>query len=250
MDEPALPPPSGAPLPGAGPLAHQELVAEHLPLVRVIAARLYRLRWNAAVDFDDYCQMGALGLVEAAQRFDPSNGVQFGSFASWRISGAILNGLARSTEQLQQAAERRRRVKSRVESLVGPEGGPAPASAPVSADDSVEGALARISRLAIGLAVGFMLEDTGMYQAGEGSHGLDGYASIALRQWRGRLRAAVQTLPPQERDVLERHYFHHHPFSEIADALGLSRGRVSQIHQAGLERLRELLARDNGGFEA
>jgi RNA polymerase sigma factor for flagellar operon FliA len=224
--------------------AKHALVAEHLPLVRMIASRLYRLRWNAAVDFDDYCQMGALGLVEAAQRFDPSHGVQFGSFASWRISGAILNGLTRSTEQLQQAAERRRRVKSRVDELAGPEDGAAPD------DGSVEAALARISRLAVGLAVGFMLEDTGMYQGDEASHRLDGYASIALRQWRGRLRAAVLSLPPQERDVLERHYFHQHPFHEIAEALGLTRGRISQIHTAALERLREVLAQDNAGFEA
>jgi RNA polymerase sigma factor for flagellar operon FliA len=222
--------------------ADHKLVTEHLPLVRAIAARLYRLRWNAAVDFDDYCQMGALGLVEAAQRFDPSKGVQFGSFASWRISGAILNGLARSTEQLQQAAERRRRVKSRVDALAGLDEGPA--------DASVQASLARISQLAIGLAVGFMLEETGMYQGVEASHGLDGYASIALRQWRGRLRAAVLTLPPREREVLERHYFHQHPFNEIADALGLTRGRISQIHKAALERLREVLAQDNAGFEA
>lgn len=219
-----------------------ELVVAHLPLVRAIASRLYRLRWNATVDFDDYFQMGSLGLVEAAHRFDPARGVQFGSFASWRIGGAILNGLARSTEQLQQAAHRRQRVGSRVESLIGHEA--------VSADASVEDSLGRISKLAIGLAVGFMLEGTGMYQDEEPAYHLDGYASIALRQWRDRLRDAVKSLPAQDREVLERHYFQQHSFSDIADELGLTRGRISQIHKGALERLRERLSQDNVAFEA
>lgn len=231
---------------GAHPTAAaDELIIKHLPLVRAIAARLYRARWNASVEFNEYYQMGTLGLVEAAQRFDADRGVQFGSFATWRISGAILNGLTKSTEQHQQAASRRRQIESRVDSLAEDREDPV--------DDSMEAALARIADMAIGLAVGFMLDGTGMYgdeAVAETSHRLDGYASIAHREARHRVRTAVEALPAQERTVIERHYLQHHAFTNIADDMDLTRGRVSQIHKAGLHRLRGLLKRDNVGFEA
>ncbi|HEV7913041.1 MAG TPA: sigma-70 family RNA polymerase sigma factor [Albitalea sp.] len=225
-----------------GPVDGDGLVVAHLPLVRIIAARLYRMRWNQSVEFDEYCQMGAVGLVEAARRFDPSRGAEFGTFASWRIGGAILNGLARSTELHQQIASRKRLVDSRTASL-------AEDGATVQ-DASLEAALARLAKVAVGLAVGFMLEGTGMFDDGQAVTRFDGYASIAVRQLRTRLRTAVAFLPWQERRVLEGHYFQQQAFVEIADDLGLTRGRISQIHKSALERLRAVLARDDSSFEA
>lgn len=238
---PSTLPAAGSAAAAAEPDGADGLVVRHLPLVRVIAARLYRLRWNQSVEFDDYCQMGAVGLVEAAQRFDPTRGAEFGTFASWRISGAILNGLARSTELHQQIASRKRMVDSRSASIAG--------ESEAAHDTSVEAALARLAKVAVGLAVGFMLEGSGMFDSGEAVTRFDGYASVAVRQLRTRLHAAVASLPWQERRVLEGHYFQQQSFVEIADDLGLTRGRISQIHKSALERLRAVLAQDNS-FEA
>jgi RNA polymerase sigma factor for flagellar operon FliA len=220
----------------------ERLVLAHMHLVRIIASKLYRLRWSTSVGFDEYCQMGALGLVEAARRFDSTRGAAFNTFASWRITGAILNGLVRSTEQHQQAASRKRIVDARVASVSEDDDAPH--------DPSVQAALSRLADVAVGLAVGFMLEGSGMFDDGQATTPMDGYASLALRQMRGRLRAAVAGLPQAERRVLEGHYFQQQPFAEIAEALGVTRGRVSQIHKRGLGLLRAELARDNPVFEA
>lgn len=241
MDEPLLP---IAPTAPAVPVAaRDQLVLQHLPLVRIIAARLYRLRWNQTVEFADYCQMGSIGLIEAAQRFDPQRGAEFGTFASWRISGAILNGLVRTTEQHQQIASRKRLVDARVSDLAAQE-------AVAGHEGSVEASLARLANVAVGLAVGFMLEGTGMFDSGASVDRFDGYASLAVRQLRARVHAAVASLPPQERRVLESHYFQQQQFSEIAEDLGLTRGRISQVHKSALQRLRVLLAEELTGFEA
>jgi RNA polymerase sigma factor for flagellar operon FliA len=186
--------------------------------------------------------MGAVGLLEAARRFDPSRGAQFGSFASWRISGAILNGLVRSTEQHQQIASRKRLVDSRLDAIL---------DAAESPDSlSVEQTLVRLSQVAVGLAVGFMLEGTGMFDDGQSFSEFDGYSSVAMRQLRARLHSAVMSLPKQERKVLERHYFQQQAFSDIAQDMGLTRGRISQIHKAGLEQLRAVIGAHLAGFEA
>lgn len=239
MEKPLPPAELSAPV---DPARQHELVLQHLPLVRSIAGKLYRLRWNQSVEFAEYCQMGTVGLIEAAQRYDPQRGAEFGTFASWRISGAILNGLVHSTEQHAQAAARRRLLDARVSDLSG-----------ISAQEdehSVEASLARLAQVAVGLAVGFMLEGTGMYEDGASADRLDGYASIAMRQLRARVHVAVASLPAQERRVLESHYFQQQPFAEIAEDLGLTRGRISQVHKSALQRLRVLLAGEPTGFEA
>lgn len=238
----ALPPAPDTPQAAA---VETSALTEHLPLVRMIAARLYKLRWNETVPFEDYYQMGATGLVEASTRFDPSRGVPFRAFASWRISGSILNGLEQATERHQQLAARKHLIKERAHSLSVGEEPAAPA------DDSLEATLSRLAAMAIGLAVGFMLEGTGMYSAGDESTSRDGYAALASRQLGLRLRQTVRQLPVQERQVMEEHYFHSRPFSEIAIDMGLTRGRISQIHKRATERLRELLAEAHGkSFEA
>jgi len=69
-----------------------------------------------------------------------------------------------------------------------------------------------------------------------------------MRELRQRLVRAVDTLPPQERTVIRSHYLQEISFEEIAAKLGVTRGRVSQIHRQALLRLRDALA-DGGGLD-
>lgn len=223
------------PEPELGPT---ELIERHLPLVRMLAAKLYRLRWDNSVRFDELCQMGTVGLAEAAHRYDPARGAQFASYATWRITGAILNGLERSTERNQQASARRRLLQDRATSWVGESKG-----------DSLEAALARLSDAAIGLAVGFMLEGTGMYSDGSEVTARDGYRQLAAIQLTHRVRAAASSLPAAERTVVEGHYFHQRTFVDLAAQLGLTKGRISQIHRAAIEQLRGALREQMIGFD-
>ena len=102
-------------------------------------------------------------------------------------------------------------------------------------------AVERLADLAVGLALGFALEDSGMYQAEEGILPDNAYARTEMQQLRSRLAEFVQELPAAERRVISRHYFQQIPFEEIAKGVGVTKGRISQLHTAGLRRLRELL---------
>lgn len=71
----------------------EELVAAHLWIARV-HAQLYRKRHgHRAPPLDDLIQYGALGLLEAARRFDPARGAKFSTFATWRVPHAIEDGV-------------------------------------------------------------------------------------------------------------------------------------------------------------
>ncbi|MBW8743393.1 MAG: hypothetical protein JF628_03435 [Sphingomonas sp.] len=63
---------------------------------------------------------------------------------------------------------------------------------------------------------------------------------------RGQLTELSEQLPEAERRVIFRHYFQQQPFDDIAAGMGLTKGRISQLHHAALRRLRERLRQLHG----
>jgi RNA polymerase sigma factor for flagellar operon FliA len=208
--------------------ARAVLIERYLPLARQIAARLYRNRPDNDVPFEDYYQHGSVGLLEAVNRFDETQGVAFSTFATHRIRGAILNGLETATERRRQTAFLRRNRRQRVESV------------DQSASDGDELPFREIVDLTVMLAIGFLIEDSGVGSVSEAKNApLEAQALDEVKQ---TVRGAVEALPPRERIVLSYHYFHYVGFTELAEQLEISKGRVSQIHKRALERIREHLS--------
>lgn len=210
------------------PAERASLVDAFTPLVRRLAARVYGRRFGAELDYADLVQIGMVGLLEAIDRYTPARGVRFEVFATHRIEGALLNGLPAYSELQRQLAVRRELVRERSQSLqaTGPQ------------DRS---ALERLAELAIGLALGFALEDSGMTQAQEPAEPDTAYARTELLQLRRQLAELTERLPEAERRVVFRHYFQQQPFDQIASGMQLTKGRVSQIHHAALRRLHQRL---------
>ena len=76
--------------------ARDELILNHLWLVRHLVGKL-AARLPPGVDVDNLESAGLLGLVEAAQRFDVSRGVDFNAFAALRIRGAMIDEARRNS---------------------------------------------------------------------------------------------------------------------------------------------------------
>lgn len=218
---------------GSASEAREALFLNYMPYARAIAARLFAGRHRNDVEFDDFLQLANIGLIEAINRFDPTHGTRFTTFCTPRLRGAVLNGIEKLTEAQEQLSFDRRRRAERVESLKD------------MRDDKRQ--LQSLGALATGLAIGFMLEGTGMFLASDvPTFGYaEGYESASWQQLGLTLRAAVSDLPTNERKVISLHYFDALPFEQIATLLDLSKGRISQLHRAGLERLRAALHPDN-----
>ena len=87
------------------------LVLEHLTLVKIIAASVHA-SLPVHVDVDDLIQAGTLGLMDAANKFDPTKRVAFPAYANYRIKGAILDNL----RDLDEVSRDIRRFHKQVES--------------------------------------------------------------------------------------------------------------------------------------
>lgn len=206
----------------------EQLVCAYMGFARMMAAKVYARRTFSEMEFDDYLQYATVGLIEAVDRFDPNRGVLFESFAASRITGAMLTGVESSSEVQRQIAARKRLIGERVASLAEPANLPTGALAVV----------AQLAEMAIGLAIGLALEESGMYRQEEGEYADNTYGGVELKQLQDRVKAAVAELAPNERRVVEGHYLQRLPFEAVASSMGLTRGRISQIHKEALQNLR------------
>jgi RNA polymerase sigma factor FliA len=203
--------------------AREALLAIHLPYARVVAAMIFAQRSREDLDFDDYLQLARIGMLEAFNRYDPDKGAQFRTFAARRMRGAVLDGLAHMTERQEQLAHRRRLLSERMASVASP------------AAHQKEDIFQYLAEVGMGLAIGFMLENTGLFSAGDEAATTSpdpSYRAVELQHTRQQLS-----------NVIQLHYLQGHAFEDIAGELDLTKGRISQIHKKALSSLRELLAR-------
>jgi len=223
---------------GRSAAARQTLFDRHQAFARQIAIKHFLDRKSGDIELADLCQLAFAGLLEALDRFDPARGVPFRGFARRRISGSILDGLIHLSEVREQISFRKRVRSERLKSLTVDEPDRlAPAEA-----------MTALVEMAMGLAIGFMIEDGGLYAAGEAvDMRASPYESLAWKQVVATLRGQVAKLPAQEQKVISYHYLHGLSFESISKIMELSRGRVSQIHRSSLKNLAEGLYR-NGGF--
>ena len=217
--------------------AKQALVLHYQPLARIHAATLFRKRQINELKFEDFFHYALLGLMEALERFDPSKGIQFASFASYRIRGAVLNGIEKLTEKQQQLFARKRVLASRAAAL----------NDTSSRSTEAENLFSEFADIAIGLALGCMLDGSGLYRTSqEEFQPENAYTRYELRQLSDQLKLLVDSLVEKERLIIKLHYFHGIKFEDIATEMNLTKGRISQLHHSALANLRKFYEQESG----
>lgn len=230
---------SGASADAAGRQA--ALVQQYLPLVQhavsSISARVPR-----HVAWDDLVSAGMLGLAEAARSFDPSRGVPFDGYASTRIRGALLDEL-RSLDWASRSVRTKARLVEERSNALTVQLGRQPTPAEVAAHLGLEpGDVQRIVD-DVNRAV-IVHYDAVSATSGDPEELLpaDGTAPDELlveRERRGYLRDAVVALPERLRLVVEGYFFQERLMQDIADELGVTESRVSQMRAEALVLLRD-----------
>lgn len=223
---------------GGSASARRKLFDLHHVFARQIAAKHFLDRKSGDIEFADLCQLAYAGLLEALDRYDPARGVGFRPFARRRISGSVLDGLAHMSELREQVSFRKRVRTERLKSLT------------IEKPETLDApeAMAALIEMATGLAIGFMLEGSGLYTAEEAADTRSSpYDSLAWKQLVEALKDEVSKLPPHEEKIVRYHYLHGLGFDQISVLLELSKGRISQIHRSSLRTLRDRLS-NGGGF--
>ncbi len=205
----------------------ERLFHRYQRFARALAQRHAR-RKNLPTDMhQDLEQFAYRGLLEAIDRFDPRRGPTFLGFATARIAGSIVDGLGRLDEFGAQMRFRRKIERDRLNSLATPEPGS-------------RSATQELADLVTELALGLMLDAEERREAASLAGRSDnGFDTLAWRETQALLSLRVTDLPEPEQTVIRQHYQNDLLFAQIATMLGVSKGRVSQLHKAALARLRK-----------
>jgi RNA polymerase sigma factor for flagellar operon FliA len=215
--------------------AREALIMLHLPYAKAVAGGLYAKHVNHETDFEEYVQWATLGMIEALDRYDPARGAQFRTYAHVRMLGAIRNGLEHISERQEQLSLHRKLVAERVAAAKGSSS----LGSGAQDNNALMNAMAEISA---SMMLSFMLDDTGMLQSEDRMLPDGSYESILFKQEQQRVRDLIDLLTPREQSVIRLHYLQGLTYEDIARTLGITRGRVSQLHEQALGRMRRLVA--------
>lgn len=218
--------------------ARERLFLLYLPLAKRSAGRFVRDSHATPLEFGEISQMASMGLLEAIDNFNPLLGVPFRYYCPRRILGSILNGIAKSTEVNQQISTRNRIARERLGSV----------SSGVAKPQKLDDALDILGDIAASLALGMMLDNGLKSLDTRDDPANNAYETLVWKQAVDRLHLELKTLPEREREVLRYHYLESLGFSEIAGLLGLTKGRISQIHKAAIAMLRKRMS-NSGRFK-
>jgi RNA polymerase sigma factor for flagellar operon FliA len=241
---PASAPPSTIRAPVKHP-SEGDFVKQYSPLVKRIAYHLMA-RLPASVEVDDLIQVGLIGLMDAVERFDGSQGAQFESYASQRIRGAMLDDLREADWLPRHIRQKSRQVETAIHRL--------------------EQTLMRVpSEQEISEHLGI---DLGEYQTllsnvrgaqliyyedfndEESDDFLERFcvdrdanplAILHDEAFRETLIGAIDLLPEREKNIMGMYYEQEMNLKEIGAVLGVSESRVCQLHAQAVSRLRNRL---------
>ena len=226
-----------------GQLDRDALLRQHVPLVRRIAHHMIA-KLPPNVELDDLIQVGMIGLAEALSRYQAAQGVQFETFATQRIRGAMLDELrdsdwmSRSSRKSQKDIEQAlHRVEQRL--------GRSPLESEIAAElgmslEDYQSLLGKVRGTQL-----VYLEDMHHDDCDEGfldrhvaDASADPLAMLRDQRLRDALVRAIQALPEREQHIMGMYYEHDMNLKEIAAVLGVTESRVCQLHSQAVARLR------------
>lgn len=219
--------------------AIETLVRGHLPLVgHLVREMLSRL--PAHVSREDLVSAGMAALATAAKAYDPERGTPFGSFATTRIRGALLDELRGLDWASRSVRSRARRLDTAQQELTAALGrtptqtelaealGVAVGEVKAVDEDVQRAVVLSLQGFAAGTAEDMVPERTA------------GPEDLLLHRERiGYLHNAIEALPDRLRRVTVAYFFEERPMLDIAAELGVTESRVSQLRAEALLLLRD-----------
>jgi len=217
------------------------LVRSHIPLARKLAWQIHG-RVRDLLDIDDMIQIGMTALIEAAQRFQDTGEATFGSYASIRVRGALIDHVRNNLKLTRTAVARRVQIAN-ARRAVAAEGGNTDDLSLIAVKLGIsvaelQGWNDQINRVA-DKSLDEIYDDHSIWFADERPTPENALLTMETREL---LVNTLKRLPERDALVLQLYYVEELNLEEIAETLSVSVGRVSQIKKAAIGQLRKWMS--------
>ena len=227
-----------------GQLDRDALIRQYSPLVRRLAHHMMA-KLPPSIQVDDLIQVGLIGLSEALTRFEATQGVQFETFATQRIRGAMIDELRENDWMSRGSRKSQKEIEgalTRLEHKLGR----SPSESEIAAELGLELAEYQALLYKVKGTQLVYLEDIGGNSEGEDGfldrHMVDNEADpmqlLRNQRLRSSLVDAIKHLPEREQYIMSMYYEQDMNLKEIAAVLGVTESRVCQLHSQSIARLR------------
>ena len=218
--------------------AQQENIVRHFaPKVKYLALRL-KARLPRNVELSELISAGTLGLMESFTKFRPQLGIKFDTYAENRIRGAMLDELRR-LDWFPRSLRRRVRMLDEAIHKLEHQSGNNPSEEALSEETGLsikevrEGLEALHNQFCLSLE---LIQDS--LSPLETVSEEEPFALAASQELVDRVADLIEQLTPREKLVLSLYYTDELNMREAAEVMGITEGRVSQLHSQALARLR------------
>ena len=223
-----------------------KLIVQYIYLARYVVGRI-KVNLPPSFSFEDIVAFGIEGLIDAIEKYHPSKGAKFESYALMRIRGSIIDKI-RSCDFLPRTLRKKiKEIKIATEKLKQQIGRP-PTTKEIadlmglSEEKVVEIMSSDISINSIYDKKGAGEDSVEIIDTIEDENSNRPEEEIEKTDTKKELEYALKKLPERERTLLVFYYHENMTLKEIGDALNISESRVCQIHAQAIMKLRNILS--------
>ncbi len=229
-------------------LTQEQLTAilqEFLPIIRRMAGAMV-MKNPFSLDIEDLASAGAMGLLSALKRYDPSRDIKFRTFAEYRIRGMMLDEIRAMDWVPRSVRARREQIRQFVDEYV-QKYGMSPAIAEMAqalgaSQEELESISACDPRLlSLDEPVGYGEDSPTLGDVLPDLERHDPFMACANAEMKASLQAALVTLSSRQQEVLQLYYHVGMTMKEIGGRLGLTESGVCRVHSGALRQLRTQL---------
>ena len=227
-----------------GQLNRNDLIKQYQPLVRRLAHHMMA-KLPANVQVDDLIQVGLIGLSEALTRYEAAQGVQFETFATQRIRGAMLDELRGNDWMSRGSRKSQKEIEQSLRKLEH-QLGRTPLESEIAADLGLslvdyQSLLGKVRGTQLvyleDMARGDEDQDS-FLDRHVGDSEADPMNMLRDQRLRQALVAAIKNLPEREQFIMSMYYEQDMNLKEIAAVLDVTESRICQLHSQSIARLR------------
>lgn len=219
-----------------------EIVLQNMGLVRTVALSM-RNMYVKFGDVDDVVNEGVIALMDAIESYSPNRGAKFETYASIKIRGAIIDFL-RKQDWIPRNVRKFAKALDKANSMLYNLNGRAPTNSELAAQLGMdeEKMLKMMTECSCTITLSFeeLLYEDNVDEPSVKDSGVD--RELLHNEMRKVVADAVNELGEKERQVITLYYYKNLKYSDIAKALGVSEGRVCQIHSKATLALKAKLS--------